>query len=262
MDLRIATPAEWRAARLALLAQEKELTRQRDRLNEVRRALPAVRVEKTYLFRGPRGEATLLDLFEGRRQLVVYHFMFDPGDPPPGRSGAPYTEGCPGCSFLADAIPHLSHLHARDTTLAVVSRAPVEKIEPFRARMGWTFPWYSSFGTSFNYDFHATVDPAVAPVEYNYQDRAELERKQELYHLSGEQPGASVFLRDGTRVLHTYSTYGRGLDLLAATYNWLDLTPLGRQEGWGGTPDLGGAGIHWTRHHDRYDTATAGGGSR
>ena len=118
--------------------------------------------------------------------------------------------------------------------------------------MGWTIPWYSSFGSDFNYDFHTTTDEAVAPVEYNYRDKATLEQLGHNYHVKGEQPGASVFLRNGDRVYHTYSTYGRGLDLLCGTYNYLDLTPFGRQEGWGGTPDLNQEGLFWTRHHDKY----------
>jgi predicted dithiol-disulfide oxidoreductase (DUF899 family) len=118
--------------------------------------------------------------------------------------------------------------------------------------MGWTVPWYSSFGSDFNYDFHVTTDEAAAPVAYNSQDKATLEQKGETYHLSGEQPGVSVFLRDDDRVFHTYSTYGRGMDLMVGTSNWLDLTPLGRQEGWGGTPGLGQQGLGWTRHHDKY----------
>lgn len=184
--------------------------------------------------------------------------MFDPNDPPPGKSGDPWEVGCPGCSFLADNIGHLAHLHARDTTLVLVSRAPLAKIAPFKKRMGWTIPWFSSFGGDFNYDFHATTDEAVAPIAYNYQDKATLERKGETYHLKGEQPGASVFIRDGDGVYHAYSTYGRGMEILVGTYNYLDLTPRGRQEGWGGTPDLGGKGHFWTKHHDSYGDAVKG----
>ncbi|MGH7516750.1 MAG: DUF899 domain-containing protein [Gemmatimonadales bacterium] len=255
--------AEWLVARKELLAREKELTRQRDALNAERRSLPAVEIAKEYVFEGPDGKASLLDLFAGRRQLIVYHFMFDPNDPvyhfmfdpndpPAGKSGAPWDEGCPGCSHVADNIPHLAHLHARDTSLVLVSRAPLAKIAPFQARMGWTAPWYSSFGSDFNYDFHVTTDDAVAPVEYNYQDRATLDRKGEIYHLSGEQHGLSVFLREDHRVFHTYSTYGRGVDMLLCTYQYLDLTPFGRGEGWGGMPDLGQQGMSWLRHHDKY----------
>ena len=183
----IVSRDEWLVARKVLLAKEKELTRHRDALNAERRQLPMVEIDKAYLFEGPDGKASLLDLFEGRRQLIIYHFMFDPS----------CDEGCPMCSFLADNIGHLAHLHARDTSLVLVSRAPLAKIEPFKARMGWTVPWYSSFGSDFNYDFHATTDEAVMPVEYNYRDRATLEALGQTYRVKGEQPGVSVFLRDG-----------------------------------------------------------------
>ena len=179
----IASRAEWLAARKALLAKEKELTRRRDALNAERRRLPMVRVDKDYVFEGPHGPATLLDLFEGRQQLIVYHFMFDPS----------WDAGCPSCSFLTDNIGHLAHLHARRTTLALVSRAPLEKIEAYRRRMGWTVPWYSSFGSDFNYDFHVTLDETVAPVEYNYTDKAALLQKGERYFTDGESHGLSVF---------------------------------------------------------------------
>lgn len=235
---RVVSRAEWRAERVRLLAREKELTRARDVLNEERRALPVVLVEKDYAFETTAGPARLLDLFEGRRQLIVYHFMFF------RESG----EGCPGCSHMADNIPHLSHLHARQTTFALVSRAPLAELEPFRRRMGWTLPWHSSYGSEFNYDFHATTDESIAPVEYNYRSKAELERLGQRYHVKGEQPGASVFLRDDDRVYHSYSTYGRGLDALIATHAWLDLTPFGRGEGWDGMPNLRVP----LRHHDRY----------
>ncbi|HEU4456827.1 MAG TPA: DUF899 domain-containing protein [Longimicrobium sp.] len=233
---------EWTAARRELLAKEKEATRAGDALNAARRRLPMVEIEKEYAFEGPDGRATLPDLFEGRRQLIVYHFMFDPE----------WDEGCSGCSHVADNIPELAHLHARDTTLVMVSRAPLAKIEAFKARMGWTMPWYSSHGSDFNYDFHATTDESVAPVEYNFRDKGTLEEHGETYHVKGEQPGASVFLRDGGRIFHTYSTYGRGLDILLTTHHYLDLTPFGRGEGWGGMPDLGGQGMGWLKHHDRY----------
>jgi predicted dithiol-disulfide oxidoreductase (DUF899 family) len=240
---RVVSRDEWRAARKAFLLREKEFTHVRDELNAERRLLPMVAMEKDYAFEGPSGKAHLLDLFEGRHQLIIYHFMFEPSR----------DEGCPGCSLMADNMGHLAHLHARDTSLVLVSRAPLAKMEPFRKRMGWNIPWYSSFGSDFNYDFHTTTDEAVAPVEYNYRDKATLEKLGQTYHVQGEQPGASVFLRDGDRVYHTYSTYGRGLDLLVGTNNYLDLTPLGRQEGWDGTPDLNDEGFLWTRHHDRYD---------
>ena len=237
------SPQEWRAARMALLEKEKAFTHARDALNVERRALPMVEITKPYQFEGPRGPVTLLDLFERRQQLIVYHFMFhrDRG------------EGCAGCSHMADSIPHLAHLHARDTTLVLVSRATLAEIQPFKERMGWTIPWYGSLGSDFNYDFHATTDEAVAPVEYNYRDAGALVQLGQVYHVKGEQSGASVFLRDGARVFHTYSTYGRGLDNMLATNSWLDLTPFGRGEGWDGMPDLGGNGTGmWVRLHDRY----------
>lgn len=239
----IASRDAWTVARKELLAAEKAPTRALDRLNAQRRALPMVPVDKPYLFDTPDGEATLLGLFEGRRQLIVYHFMFhrDRG------------EGCPGCSFLVDNIGHLAHLHARDTTLALVSRAPLEELERCKARMGWTLPWYSSWGSDFNYDFHVTQDETVAPVEYNYRGRDEMLALGEHGNLAGELPGVSVFLRDGARVFHSYSSYARGLDMLLTTYRYLDLTPLGRGEGWDGMPDIDGKGMHWQRLHDRYD---------
>ena len=205
---------EWLAARKALLAREKEMTRQRDALNAERRRLPMVLIEKDYVFTGPDGEARLLDLFEGRRQLIIGHFMFDPDS----------EDGCPSCSAGADEVSEglLRHLHVRDTTLAYVSRAPLEKLAAYKARKGWTFPWYSSYGSDFNYDFHVTLDPSVAPVEYNYRP----------IDLEGEMPGSSYFLRDGDRVFHTYSSYARGAEWTGGSYAFLDLTALGRQEDW------------------------------
>jgi predicted dithiol-disulfide oxidoreductase (DUF899 family) len=205
---------EWLAARKDLLAEEKEMTRRRDALNAKRRRMPMVAIEKEYLFTGPEGEATLLDLFEGRRQLIVRHFMFDPS----------WDDGCSSCSAGADEISPglLEHLHARDTTLAVVSRAPLEKLERYKAAKGWSFPWYSSHGSDFNYDFQVTLDPSVAPPEYNYR----------AVDASGEQPGQSCFLRDGERVFHTYSSYARGAEMTGGSYYYLDLTALGRQEDW------------------------------
>ena len=239
---RIASREEWLVARKALLEKEKALTRQRDALNAERRQLPMVAVTQDYRFQGPQGELRLVDLFEGRSQLIIYHFMYlrDRG------------ECCDGCSSLVDNIGHQAHLHARDTTLVLVSRAPLAELEAFRQRMGWALPWYSSYGGAFNYDYHVTTDEAVAPVEYNYRDKAALERLGLTYHVQGEQPGVSVFLRDGERVYHCYSSYGRGLDILMGTYNYLDLTPFGRGEGWDGMPDLDGKGMHWTRLHDQY----------
>jgi len=229
---RVVSRDEWLVPRKELLAIEKELTRLRDVVAAQRRELPMVEIDKEYVFDGPNGRASLLDLFDGRGQLIVYHFMW------PGQD-----EGCTSCSCLTDNIGHLSHLHACDTTLVLVSRAPLAKIAPFKARMGWAVPWFSSDGSDFNYDFHATQDEAVAPVEYNYLDRENLLARNQPYFVHGDAHAASVFLREGDRVFHTYSTYGRGLDLLVNTYNYLDLTPQGRQKH-----------ISDFAHHDRYDT--------
>src|SRR3954452_23151041 len=210
----VVSREEWLGARKARLAREKKLTRQRDALNADRRRLPMVEIVKHYEFEGPDGKASLLDLFEGRRQLIVGHFMFDPS----------WEDGCPSCSAGADEMsPGLvAHLHARDTTLCYVSRAPLEKIQDYKARKGWTFPWYSSHGSDFNYDFGVTLDPAVKPPEYNYRP----------IDLEGEMPGQSCFLRDGDDVFHTYSSYARGAEMTGGSYYYLDLTALGRQEDW------------------------------
>jgi predicted dithiol-disulfide oxidoreductase (DUF899 family) len=219
---------EWLAARKELLAKEKELTRRRDALNAERRMLPMVAIEKEYVFEGPDGEASLLDLFEGRRQLIVAHFMFDPS----------WEDGCPSCTAGADEMSPglLAHLHARETTLAYVSRAPLAKLEDYKARKGWTFPWYSSYGSDFNYDFHVTLDESVAPVEYNYRTLEEHRQAGTAYYFEGDQPmempGSSYFLRDGERIFHTYSTFGRGAEQTGGSYYFLDLTALGRQEDW------------------------------
>jgi predicted dithiol-disulfide oxidoreductase (DUF899 family) len=245
---KIVSRDEWLTARKNLLAREKELTRHRDAVNAERRLLPMVRIGKDYVFDGPHGRVRLPDLFEGRRQLIVYHFMFDPG----------WDEGCPSCSFLIDNVGHLSHLHARNTTFALVSRAPLAKIIPFKARMGWTIPWYSSFGSDFNYDFHVTMDEAVTPIEYNFASKAELLRKGETYFAEGESHGLSAFLRDGETVCHTYSAYARGTDLLVGTYVYLDMTALGRQEDWEQPPGRSdGPFMSWLNYHDRYGTEKA-----
>jgi predicted dithiol-disulfide oxidoreductase (DUF899 family) len=217
----VVSREQWLAARKALLAEEKRITRARDALNAQRRRLPMVEITEAYAFEGPGGEASLLDLFEGRRQLIVDHFMFDPDS----------DEGCSSCSGRVDQYGNLEHLHARDTTIAVVSRAPLAKIARFKARKGWTFPWYSSFGSRFNYDFHVTLDSDVAPVEYNYRDQQELAQAG-FPGLEGEFHGTSAFLRDGERVFHTYSTYARGTEQVGGTHYYLDMTALGRQEDW------------------------------
>jgi predicted dithiol-disulfide oxidoreductase (DUF899 family) len=228
----IVSAAEWRAARLDLLAKEKEFTRARDALAAQRRRLPMTEVTEDYRFTGPAGEVGLADLFEGRRQLLVYHFMFEPD----------WDAGCPSCSFVADNIGPVVHLHARNTTLALVSRAPYEKIAAYQKRMGWDLPWYSSYGSEFNYDFEVTIDPAKGRTGYNFRDRS---RDEGWPGWSGEMPGVSAFLRDGDRILRTYSSYERGLDMLLGTYHWLDLTALGRQED--------GPGMDWLRRHDEYE---------
>jgi predicted dithiol-disulfide oxidoreductase (DUF899 family) len=225
---RIALREQWLEAREELLVKEKELTRARDALNVERRNLPMVEITKDYVFEGPEGKVGLLDLFEGRRQLIVGHFMFDPS----------WEDGCPSCSAgvdeLADGL--VEHLHNRDTSLAYVSRAPLEKLERYKQKKGWTMRWYSSYGSDFNYDFNVTTDESVAPAVYNFRSREEHERRGTGYYFDAEQPieqpGTSCFLRDGDRVFHTYSTYGRGAEMLGGSYYWLDLTALGRQEEW------------------------------
>lgn len=223
----IVSNREWLAARLELLAAEKELTRARDRLNADRRRLPMVRVDKPYMFEGPDGPRTLLDLFEGRRQLVVHHFMFAPE----------WETACPSCSSAADGIAGIRRLHARNTTLAAVSRAPYAKIAAFRDRLQWTFPWYSSHGGDFNYDFHATLDDRVAPVMLHFKSGKDLRIPWQDGPWTDDQngtemPGISAFLRDGDDVFHTYSTFGRGIEEFHNGYPYLDLTALGRQEPW------------------------------
>jgi len=244
-DPQVVSRDEWLVARKKLLVHEKELTHHRDEVNAERRRLPMVEIEKEYIFAGPAGQVSLRDLFEGRRQLLIYHFMFDPS----------WEEGCPSCSFVIDNLGHLSHLHARNTSWAAISRAPIEALEAYKRRMGWTIPWYSSYGTDFNHDFHVTLDPAVTPVEYNYPDQpmpADQPPPGDEWPVEG--PGVSAFLRDGDHVFHAYSAYARGLDLLVGTYNWLDLTALGRQEDWEQPPGRSDGGAQsWLRRHDRYE---------
>ena len=229
---KIVSQSEWTAQRKALLAREKELTAARDRLSAERRALPWVKVEKPYVFDTPAGKKTLAELFDGKNQLIVYHFMLGPR----------WVEGCPSCSYLADhfdgAIVHLSH---RDAAFVVVSRAPLAEIEAYKKRMGWRFGWVSSFGSDFNFDYHVSFrDGEVGKdATYNYE-------RQEID--SEEMPGASVFYKDaGGAVFHTYSAYARGLDILVGAYNWLDLTPKGRDEA-----ELPWT-MAWVRRHDEYE---------
>jgi predicted dithiol-disulfide oxidoreductase (DUF899 family) len=241
MTTTIVSRAEWLAARRRLLAKEKEATRARDALAAERRALPMVEIEKEYAFQGPDGVVTLPDLFDGRRQLIVHHVMwlFDT------------DEGCPSCSLRIDDIGNLAHLHACDTSLVLVSRAPFASIERFRNRMGWTIPWYSSFGSDFNHDFHVTSDETRGPVMFNYDDKATLERKGIGFWAANgmDTPGLSVFLRGGERVLHTYSTFARGLEPVMGTYNHLDLTPLGRQRDISEFPHRDRYGRPSSHHH-------------
>jgi predicted dithiol-disulfide oxidoreductase (DUF899 family) len=221
----VVSPQQWRAARKQLLAREKEATRAKDAVDAARRELPVTEVTKDYIFTGPGGRVSLPGLFDGRRQLITYHFMWRHE-----QSGFPgEDQGCPTCSFLVDSIGDLSHLHACDTTLVLVSRAPIASIERFRKRMGWRVPWYSSADGDFNYDFHVSFDESKAPLEYNYKDKETLEREAPYIRSGADGPGVSVFLREGDRVFHTYSAYERGLDILLGTYRWLELTPLGRQ---------------------------------
>ncbi|GGX60661.1 DUF899 domain-containing protein [Streptomyces fructofermentans] len=243
---RIVSREEWRAAREELLVKEKAATRARDALNAERRRLPMVEIDVGYVFEGGDGKATLLDLFAGRRQLVVYHFMFAPE----------WDAGCRGCSAFVDQMGHLAHLRARGTEPALVSRAPYTKLLPFQARMGWTVPWYSSRSNDFNLDFRASVesDPA-GDATGDATGTGDGTGGGTRTH---ERPGVSCFLRDGDRVFHTYSAYGRGLEGLGSTTSLLDLTVLGRQEEWeeprGRAAALGAlAGADRIRYHDEYD---------
>src|SRR5437588_10514893 len=227
----VVSHAEWLGARKQFLANEKEFTHLRDELSRQRRELPREKVEKKYVFEGPNGTVGLADLFGGLSQLVVYHFMFGPG----------WKEGCPSCSFIADQFDSIAlHLAQRDTRLVAVSRATQPEIEAFKKRMGWKFPWVSSFGTDFNYDFHVSFS------------KEEMESKKAYYNFanagfpSEEGPGLSVFSRCGDEIFHAYSSYARGLDILLPTYNILDMTPKGRDE------DSLPYPMAWIRHHDRY----------
>ena len=237
MQHKVVSRDEWLAARKAHLANEKALTKARDQLSAERRALPWVKVEKNYVFDTPSGKRTHGDLFGGRSQLIVYHFMLGPD----------WGEGCPSCSYLADhfdgAAVHLAH---RDVTLTAVSRAPLPEIEAYKKRMGWRFPWVSSNGSDFNFDFHVSFKPEEADGEvyYNYE-MGEFQ--------SDEMPGVSVFIKDASgAIFHSYSAYARGLDILAGAYNFLDLVPKGRDEA-----ELPWT-MAWVRRHDEYDDAQPG----
>ena len=225
---KIVSRDEWLAARKELLAKEKQLTHQRDAVSAERRALPWVNVDKQYVFDGPNGKQTLADLFDGRSQLVVYHFMFGPE----------WKEGCPSCSFNMDHTDGaLLHLAQRDVAFTAISRAPFAKIEAFKKRMGWRFNWVSSYGSDFNFDYHVSF-PKGEKVDYNFEMTE---------FPSDEGPGISVFYKDGTgQIFHTYSAYARGTEMLVGTYNYLDLVPKGRDE------DGLAFTMSWVRHHDRY----------
>jgi predicted dithiol-disulfide oxidoreductase (DUF899 family) len=229
---KVVSHAEWISARKEFLSKEKEFTRMRDELSRQRRKLPWEKVEKKYVFEGPNGKESLSDLFGGRSQLVVYHFMFGPG----------WKEGCPGCSFVSESIDGaVVHLAQRDVTLLAVSRATLPEIEAFKKRMGWRFQWVSSFGSDFNFDYHVSFtkeEVTSGKGYYNYESSKPI---------GEERPGASVFYKNGRgEIFHTYSTYERGLDMLIATYNYIDLTPKGRDEDGLSHP------MDWLRHHDRY----------
>lgn len=222
---------QWVAARKALLAKEKEFTRARDQLTRERQGLPWELVEKDYQFTGPRGRLSLSDLFDGRSQLIVYHFMY----------GSDWDSGCKSCSFMADHFdPAIVHLNARDVTMVAVSRAPFETLETYRRRMGWDFPWYSSLDSDFNQDFHVSFtreEIEAGDAYYNYSNKG---------FPSTEAPGASVFLMDGGAVYHTYSVYARGLDMFLTAYQFLDIVPKGRNEA-----ELSYT-MEWVRRHDEY----------
>jgi predicted dithiol-disulfide oxidoreductase (DUF899 family) len=226
----VATRDEWLAARRRLLTHEREVTHLRDAVNAERRRLPMVKVEKDYVFEGPGGDVRLADMFEDRPQLYVHHFMWiDAND-----------EGCPSCSASAElgfTAGVRAMLEARGLTFACISRAPYASIARYRDRHGWTFPWYSSRDNDFTYDFHVTLDPTRAPVEYNYRSLDELRGDGWTDdECRGDVPGASVFMRRGDEVFHTYSTFARGLDHTSVGYPFLDLTPYGRQEAWEDSP--------------------------
>jgi len=240
MNTKVVSPADWLAARKELLKKEKEFTRLRDELSRQRRELPWEKVEKNYVFEAPTGKVALSELFRGKSQLIVYHFMFGPG----------WEQGCPSCSFLADNFDGMrTHLEQRDVAFTAISRATPPEIEAFKKRMGWKFPWVSSFGTEFNYDYKvsftkADMEPGKHPYNYGTVDFP-----------AEEGPGLSVFYKDADgQIYHTYSTFGRGLDLLLTTYNFLDLTPKGRDE-----QNMKPHAMAWVRHHDLYESGEKAG---
>jgi predicted dithiol-disulfide oxidoreductase (DUF899 family) len=223
---------EWLKARLELLAAEKEFTRQRVALTRRRMAMPWERVEKSYVFAGSSGALSLLDLFEGRSQLIVYHFMFAPD----------WDEGCKSCSFMADNFNGIPiHLHHRDVSFTAISRAPFDKIEAYKKRMGWSFPWVSSYGSDFNFDYHVTFTPEEIATGRGYYNYAEWPIG------ASDEVGISVFARKGSdAVFHTYSCYARGTEMLNGAYHYLDLVPKGRDE------DPSRFSMEWLRRHDQY----------
>ncbi|PKS11284.1 hypothetical protein jhhlp_003046 [Lomentospora prolificans] len=221
MSLKVGTYSEWLDARKALLQKEKQLVRMSDELAAERRDLPLVKVDKNYTFKGPDGSTlSLSELFGDKQQLIIYHFMFGPEA----------ERGCKGCAFIGEHIPDLRHLRSRNTAMVCISRAPFEKIDAWKKKVGWEFPWYSSEGSSFNYDFHVTMDESVAPIEYNFATKEELLKKGQPVSTFNELPGLSVFFKQNGEIYHSYSSYSRGLDKLLGTLQLLDLTPLGRQD--------------------------------
>ena len=224
----VVSRAEWLAARRDHLAHEKELTRQSDKIHAERRRLPMVKLDKNYVFEGPEGKRSLLELFEGQKQLVMYHFMFDPA----------WEKACLGCSGFVDALGDLSMLKERNTNFVLISRAPLEKLEAWKEQRGWDTPWYSSFGSDFNYDFFVTMDKEKAPEQARaWIDSGYFKVPVDQPFPKGEQHGMSVFFRDGDSVFHTYSTFRRGVESVTDSYAMLDITPYGRQEDWEDSPD-------------------------
>lgn len=254
---RAVSRAEWLKERTKLLAQEKEMTMARDRLNTARRELPMIRIDQDYTFDGPEGSVRLLDFFAGRQQLVVYHFMWR------WENGEPLDEPCKGCSNWADQLArgHFTSLHQRNTSLALITRGPLAKVTPFKARMGWSFPLYLSFGTRFNHDFGVTIDSSIAPSAYNYRTKEEHIQAGTGYYFEGGEPfdmhGLSFFLRHGDEIFHTYSTYGRGAEDSGGSSHLLDMTALGRQEEWEERKGRAGSLISSAgpppRYPDQYD---------